>query len=238
MSALTRWYFTPSGPIDVSVGINMPCANAGAAMSADTTSSPKRFMGSFNVWGRLGIYPRSRIQRFVATAPAKKAAQEERKFPLWPLVAAVVAVVANKFVRAGSDTSEFAFWLYWLAIGLVGVATLFHIAPRKNGKVVETPFNLDFLGPLGVAGLVYLAASAFVYDNGQNRGDRSASVVQMSIALAAFAVITWGYWLALRNRGRDFQLLRDRLLVVLGISAGAGYVNFGHLHFDAYIHTC
>jgi hypothetical protein len=173
----------------------------------------------------------------VATAPPKKPAQEERKFPLWPLVTAVIAVVANRFVRQGNDTGEFAYWLYWLAIGLVGVATIFHISPRRNGKVIETPFNLDFLGPLGVAGLVYLAASAFVYDNGHDRGDRSASVVQMSIALAAFAVITWGYWLALRSRGRDFQLLRDRLLVVLGISAGAGYVNFGHLHFDAYIHT-
>jgi hypothetical protein len=151
------------------------------------------------------------------------------------LIGAIGAFVVQRIVQPSA--AEFSMWLYWLAIGLVGVASIFHLAPRRNGKVIETPFSLDVWGPLIVAGLVWAAAKFYVYDDGHNRGDRSASVVQMSIAIGAFAVIAWGYWLAQRKRGRDFQLLRDRLLVVLGLSAGLGYANFGHLHFDAFIHT-
>ncbi len=169
----------------------------------------------------------------MATADPKQAPVEERKFPLWPLVVAVGSVLAVKI----SNTAEVSMWLYWTAVALVGVAAIFHIAPRRNGKVVGTPFGLDFWGPVGVAALIAAASLWYVYDDGKSRGDRSASVVQMSLAMAAFAVITWGYWLVVHKRGREFQLLRDRLLIVIGLGAGLGYVNFGHLHFDAFIHT-
>jgi hypothetical protein len=127
----------------------------------------------------------------------------------------------------------------FVAIGaaILVCSYIYSVAPRKNGKVVGTPFGLDVLGPLGLLVVVALVAGYYVYDDGHSRGDRSASVTQMGLAIAAFAVITWGYWLALRKRGKEFQLLRDRLLIAIGLSAGLGYANFGHLHFNVFIHT-
>ncbi|MBK7860123.1 MAG: hypothetical protein IPJ65_16215 [Archangiaceae bacterium] len=165
----------------------------------------------------------------MATAEkAKNApAEAERKFPLWPLVGAVIAFVSQKV----SQRPEFNMWLYWLAFALVGIASLYHLAPRKNGKVVATPFNLDVMGPLGVLAFTAIVSTYWVKD------DNTASTVTLSLSLGGFAVITWGYWLATNKRARDFQLLRDRLLVAIGVSAGLGYANFGHLHFDNFIHT-
>lgn len=153
--------------------------------------------------------------------------EPERKFPLWPLIGAVVAILAQRV----NQRAEFNMWLYWVAGALIGIAAIFHFAPRKNGKVVSTPFNLDAYGPFAVCAFTALVAWKWVKD------DNTASTVTLTLACGAFAVIAWGYWLSARGRGRDFQLLRDRLLVAIGVSAGFGYANFGHLHFDNFIHT-
>ncbi len=154
-------------------------------------------------------------------------AQPERKFPLWPLIGAVGAFLTQRV----SQRPEFNMWLYWLAIGLIAVASIYHLAPRKNGKVVMTPYGLDVYGPIAVLGFVAVVSYYWVKD------DNTASTVTLTLSLGAFAVIAWGYYLAAQKRGRDFQLLRDRLLVALGVSAGLGYANFGHLHFNNFIHT-
>lgn len=164
------------------------------------------------------------------------APEPERKFPLTPLVGAVAAIVAQKFVQwdgvgFNRERPDIHMWLYWVAGALMLIAGLFHFAPRKNGKVVQTPFNLDVLGPLGVLGFTAITAYYWVKD------DNTASTVTLSLSLGAFAVIAWGYYLAAQKRGRDFQLLRDRLLLAIGVSAGLGYANFGHLHFNNFIHT-
>jgi hypothetical protein len=172
----------------------------------------------------------------VATAEKGKSApaEAERKFPLWPLIGAVGAFIAQKL----SQRPEFNMWLYWLAIALVGVASIYHLAPRKNGRVVSTPFNLDVYGPVGVVLFTAFVSYNF-FGNGPSwvKDDNTASTVTLTLSLGAFAVIAWGYWLAAQKRSRDFQLLRDRLLVAIGLSAGLGYANFGHLHFDNFIHT-
>ncbi|MBL8954375.1 MAG: hypothetical protein JNK82_26595 [Myxococcaceae bacterium] len=171
-----------------------------------------------------------------------KAAEPERKFPLWPLIGAVGAFLTQRLItdwcsRFGHCRPEFNMWLYWLAIGLILIASIYHLAPRKNGRVVVTPFSLDVYGPLGV--LAFVAAASFFKIDGKTwiKDDNTASTMTLTLSLGAFAVIAWGYYLAAQKRARDFQLLRDRLLVAIGISAGLGYANFGHLHFENFIHT-
>jgi len=175
-------------------------------------------------------------------AGSAKAAQPERKFPLWPLIGAVGAFLAQRILneycqRGGYCRPEFSMWLYWLAIGLIAIASIYHLAPRKNGKVVATPFGLDVYAPLGV--LAFVGIVSFFRVDGRTwiKDDSTASTVTLTLSLGAFAVIAWGYYLAAQKRPRDFQLLRDRILVAIGISAGLGYANFGHLHFDNFIHT-
>lgn len=96
----------------------------------------------------------------------------------------------------------------------------------------------DWLAPLGVLGVVgYLAISfvgkrPFRLDN-----DTSAQWVQFGIAAAVLWVLTWGYQLARQGKPEHKQLLRDRLLVALGVSAFFGYFNFGHLHFNNFVHV-
>jgi hypothetical protein len=96
----------------------------------------------------------------------------------------------------------------------------------------------DWLGPLGVLGLVGLLAVRFV---GQRPfgldNDTSAQWLQFAIAGAALWVIAWGYQLARAGRGAERQVLRDRLLVALGLGAFFGYFNFGHLHFNNFVHV-
>ena len=57
------------------------------------------------------------------------------------------------------------------AAGLIGVAALYHLAPRRNGKVVSTPFGLDVYGPVGVlafTGAVSLNNSAVTIAGSNN----------------------------------------------------------------------
>jgi hypothetical protein len=160
-------------------------------------------------------------------AAGERPGRSARRFPLWPLIGAVVALAAQRV----SQRLEFSVWLGGLAIALVAIAGISYVAARKHGRVAATPLGLDVYGPLFVLGFTACASFWWVTD------DSTASTVTLTLAGGAFAVIAWGYSLAVRKRAGDFQPLRDRLLVAIGVAAGLGYANFGHLHFPSFIHT-
>ena len=118
-----------------------------------------------------------------------------------------------------------------------------HCAPvtAKAAKVQakkSEEWSLEWLAPLGLLGLVLALALRFV--GGRPFGvdnDRSAQLVEIGLAIAAFAIIAWGYWLYRKKRGGEHQVMRDRLLVAIGFSAFLGYFNFGHLHFHNFVHV-
>ncbi|MBL9038039.1 MAG: hypothetical protein JNG84_05960 [Archangium sp.] len=92
--------------------------------------------------------------------------------------------------------------------------------------------------PLGLAGLIVLLAVRFV--GGQPFGldnDNSAQVVEFGLAAGVFALIAWGIKLSQLGRATEHQVLRDRLLVVLGFGGFLAYFNFGHLHFHNLVHV-
>jgi hypothetical protein len=51
-----------------------------------------------------------------------------------------------------------------------------------------------------------------------------------ALLLLAGAILSW------RGRAQVLRRSRDALLAVLGLAAGAAWWNFGHLHFDDYLH--
>ena len=114
-------------------------------------------------------------------------------------------------------------------------------APAKRPETDDK----DWLLPLGVAGIVLVLALKFV---GQQpfanpprspglENDTTAQIVQFLIAAGALAVIGWGLKLQWEKRGEYKQLLRDRLLIVLGFAGFLGYFNVGHLHFGNFVHV-
>jgi hypothetical protein len=110
--------------------------------------------------------------------------------------------------------------------------------PSVTARKPQEDFNWDVLGPLGLIGLVLLLSVKFVGARPFNLdNDSSAQVLQFAIAGAALWVMAWGYQLARQGRPAHKQVLRDRLLVVLGASAFFGYFNFGHLHFNNFVHV-
>lgn len=96
----------------------------------------------------------------------------------------------------------------------------------------------DWLWPLGVLGVVLFLSARFVaqrpfgLDN-----DGSVQWVQFGLSLAALALIGWGIALEWAGRSSYRQVLRDRLLVALGLCGFFGYFNFGHLHFGNFVHV-
>lgn len=110
------------------------------------------------------------------------------------------------------------------------------LAPKPERGTPTSEY--DWLVPAGLLVTVVALAWAFV---GQKPfgldNDRSAQAVEFGLALAAFAVIGWGWWLRTRNQGRQYQVLRDRSLVALGLGAFLAYFNFGHLHFGNFVHV-
>lgn len=96
----------------------------------------------------------------------------------------------------------------------------------------------NWLLPLGVLGLGIVLAVRFVGERPFGaEHDTSAQLVQFAIAVGAVFVIGWGIKLHWDGRGQEQQLLRDRLLVVLGLLGFLGYFNFGHLHFGNFVHV-
>lgn len=99
----------------------------------------------------------------------------------------------------------------------------------------------DWLIPLGVLGLGLVLAARFV---GEPRFfdrpielDTTAQIVQFAISIGALFVIGWGLKLHWEGKGHVRQVLRDRLLVVLGALGFLGYFNFAHLHFGNFVHV-
>ena len=88
-----------------------------------------------------------------------------------------------------------------------------------------------WLMPMGLLALILFISGWVVKD------DPTANGTQFLLALGGGAVIGWGYWLTTKGRSGEFQILRDRLLLVLGIGGALAYCNFGHLHFGNFIHT-
>lgn len=106
----------------------------------------------------------------------------------------------------------------------------------------------DWLIPLGVLGLVIVLAIRWVGNNDVVREltrifsrpfdlDNTAQAVQFAISLGAVGVLGWGLKLHWEGRGHVRQVLRDRLLLVLGLSGFLGYFNFAHLHFGNFVHV-
>jgi hypothetical protein len=118
--------------------------------------------------------------------------------------------------------------------------------PKTGDGSIDVPSANDFVLPLGVLALGVALAVRFVgaptsfalfgrmvqLDN-----DNTAQVVQFAISLGALGVIMWGMVLQWNKRARVKQVLRDRLLLVLGLLGFLGYFNFGHLHFGNFVHV-
>ena len=92
--------------------------------------------------------------------------------------------------------------------------------------------------PIGLLAAVLLLAIFFVAQKPFGLDDdTSVQWVQFGLAAAAVAVLGWGYQLAKEGRPSDRLVLRDRLLLVIGLSSFLGYFNFGHLHFGNFVHV-
>lgn len=120
-------------------------------------------------------------------------------------------------------------WDIWGPIGLLAVVLLF-----AHSFVAQKPFGLD----KDTSELVKLARSIFgIRSPGGLDEDTSVQWVQFGLAGIAVAVLGWGYQLAKEGRPRERLVLRDRLLLVIGLSSFLGYFNFGHLHFGNFVHV-
>jgi hypothetical protein len=99
-------------------------------------------------------------------------------------------------------------------------------------------WNWNLLLPLGLLGVVLWLAWNFVAQRPFGLDDdASVQVLQFALAGVALGVIGWGHALAREGKPGQKQLLRDRLLVVVGLCAFLGYFNFGHLHFGRFVHV-
>ncbi|CAK0769897.1 membrane hypothetical protein [Gammaproteobacteria bacterium] len=59
---------------------------------------------------------------------------------------------------------------------------------------------------------------------------------ELVLALLGLALLIWGAWLTRKGRSNEHKKLRDGLLALLGIIAGAAYINLGAFHFSSFIH--
>lgn len=92
--------------------------------------------------------------------------------------------------------------------------------------------------PIGLLAVVLGLARFFVAQKPfRLDDDTSVQWVQFGLAGAAVAVLGWGYELAKAGQPQHRLVLRDRLLLVIGLSSFLGYFNFGHLHFGNSIHV-
>src|SRR4029077_13274581 len=116
------------------------------------------------------------------------------------LAGVALAVLGRRFCRVPA----FSDWLVFVAIVLGGVAAYLLITEGRRGPLLSrarSPWRLDVLGPVGLFCVVVALATGNVTD------DTTANVIHLSLALSAFAIAAWSYWLTRKNRGSEFQLL-------------------------------
>ncbi len=101
---------------------------------------------------------------------------------------------------------------------------------NQGPKKIEDGSN-DYLTPVVLA-LALVLGSVFFVQN-----DETSGRLKLAIALAAGGLVAWGYWLKTKGRENEDRVLRDRLFLLLGLAGAAGYFNFGHLHFNNFIHA-
>ncbi|MBX7114087.1 MAG: hypothetical protein K1X64_07105 [Myxococcaceae bacterium] len=101
---------------------------------------------------------------------------------------------------------------------------------NQGPQKIEDGSN-DYLTPVVLA-LSLILGSVFFVQN-----DETSGRLKLVIALAAGGLVAWGYWLKTKGRENEDRVLRDRLFLLLGLAGAAGYFNFGHLHFNNFIHA-
>ncbi len=171
------------------------------------------------------------------------------------LVAAVLQAMALLLVGYSVATPQFAFlppivalvagwYLFqddrWLWTQVETRVTLDPVrkVPKVEPKLGERTGPGDWLFPLLFLGLVlglayfYVASGRFGNDN-----DLTVQHVQFFVAGVACWVLGWGWVVARAGRPAERQLVRDRLLVAVGLVSFLGYFNFGHLHFGNFVHV-
>jgi hypothetical protein len=100
-----------------------------------------------------------------------------------------------------------------------------HLSPRS---AFDWTLPGALLLALGLFAKFFVASQIQGLDN-----DRSVQFVQIGLVVVAIAVIYWGIELSKEKRAQAFQVLRNRLLLVLGFGGLLGYFNFGHMHFGS-----
>ena len=93
---------------------------------------------------------------------------------------------------------------------------------------VPTPFPPDLPTKSAQAAQ---GKTGFKWDN-----DSSARW-ELILALLGLALLGWGHLLARRGHPGAYKKLRDRILMVFGVTAALTYVNFGSFHFPNFIHN-
>lgn len=99
--------------------------------------------------------------------------------------------------------------------------------------------QLEWLAPLAIVAAVALASWVYVGQGERfhQSNDRTAQTVEFFLAVGGFGVILWGLKLWREGRPRHEQLLRDRVLITIGLCCCFAYTNFGRAHFGAFVHT-
>jgi hypothetical protein len=104
--------------------------------------------------------------------------------------------------------------------------------PRPAG------WNWNLLLPAGLVAAVLVLSRVFIARRPFGlEDDGTVQVLQFVLAGIGLGVIAWGYRLAREGRAGYQQLMRDRLLVAVGLCSFLGYFNFGHLHYGNFVHV-
>jgi hypothetical protein len=99
-------------------------------------------------------------------------------------------------------------------------------------------WNWNLLLPVGLVAVVLVLTRTFVARRPFGlEDDNTVQVLQFALAGVALGVMAWGYRLARAGKAGERQLLRDRLLVAVGLCSFLGYFNFGHLHYGNFVHV-
>lgn len=180
----------------------------------------------------------------MSDAPQQPVRRPFPNFALYSLIASIVLgrlaptpLVLNLRVVTGILAVLVMLW-WWVTDGR-GVPKVLPSKAEADAEAAKTArHDANWLVPLGVLALVLSLAVRFVGEQPFGLdNDGSVQWVQFGISIFALLVIAWGIVLEWTGRPRVWQLLRDRMLLVLGLCGFLGYFNFGHLHFGNFVHV-